>query len=219
MWRSPLPKGILGDSHLAHMIVSSVPSSRDLRRSESVRPAKLNTRSAVALAAGIARNWRGISRNWSAQEIRSCTTNDNNQTSYKVTSTRGRREAYLLSASSVWNKVSGWVTNHLIWGGVEGGSAQRPPEVLRRSRIFFFSYLVAISFPIEFEVWARLCAHFETVTRSKSSELLTYLLVGHVQNLCCFTHWRVDSSALVFSLSSHRHSYIGLVFSSRFIDS
>ncbi len=30
---------------------------------------------------------------------------------------------------------------------------------------------------------------------------------------------RVDSSALVFSLSSHRHSYIGLVFSSRFLDS
>jgi hypothetical protein len=29
---------------------------------------------------------------------------------------------------------------------------------------------------------------------------------------------RVDSSTLVFSLSSHRHSYIGLVFSSRFID-
>ncbi len=28
----------------------------------------------------------------------------------------------------------------------------------------------------------------------------------------------VDSSALVFSLSSHRLSYIGLVFSSRFID-
>ncbi len=29
---------------------------------------------------------------------------------------------------------------------------------------------------------------------------------------------RVDSSALVFSLSSHSHSYIGLVFSSHFID-
>ncbi len=29
---------------------------------------------------------------------------------------------------------------------------------------------------------------------------------------------RVDSSALVFSLSSYRHSYIGLVFTSRFID-
>jgi len=29
---------------------------------------------------------------------------------------------------------------------------------------------------------------------------------------------RVDSSVLVFSLSSHRHSYIGLVFSSRFIE-
>jgi hypothetical protein len=30
---------------------------------------------------------------------------------------------------------------------------------------------------------------------------------------------RVDSSALGFSLSSHRHSYIGFVFSSRFIHS
>jgi hypothetical protein len=30
---------------------------------------------------------------------------------------------------------------------------------------------------------------------------------------------RVDSSFLVFSLSSHRHSYISLLFSSRFIDS
>jgi hypothetical protein len=46
-WETPI---------LDHMITSSVPSSRDLRRSESVRPAKLNTRSAVALAAGIARN-------------------------------------------------------------------------------------------------------------------------------------------------------------------
>ena len=46
-------------------------------------------------------------------------------------------------------------------GGVVGGSAQRPPEALRRSRNFFFSYLVAISFPIEFDVWGRLCTHFE----------------------------------------------------------
>ncbi len=30
---------------------------------------------------------------------------------------------------------------------------------------------------------------------------------------------RVDFSSLVFSLSSHRHSYIGLVFGSRFLDS
>jgi hypothetical protein len=30
---------------------------------------------------------------------------------------------------------------------------------------------------------------------------------------------RVDCSDLVFSLSSHRHSYTGLVFSSRFLDS
>ena len=48
MWRSPLPKGILGDPHLDHMIDSSVPSNRDLCRSESVRP-KLNTRSSVVL--------------------------------------------------------------------------------------------------------------------------------------------------------------------------
>jgi hypothetical protein len=26
---------------------------------------------------------------------------------------------------------------------------------------FFFSYLVAISFPLEFDVWGRLCTHFE----------------------------------------------------------
>ncbi len=64
-------------------------------------------------------------------------------------------------AASVWNKVWGWVTNHLIWGGVEGCSVQRTPEALRRSRNFFFSYLVAISFPIEFDVWGRLCTHFE----------------------------------------------------------
>jgi hypothetical protein len=30
---------------------------------------------------------------------------------------------------------------------------------LRRSRIFFFRYLVAITFPIEFDVWGRLCTH------------------------------------------------------------
>jgi hypothetical protein len=30
---------------------------------------------------------------------------------------------------------------------------------------------------------------------------------------------RIDSSVLVFSLSLHRYSYIGLLFSSRFIDS
>ena len=34
-----------------------------------------------------------------------------------------------------------------------GGLAAQP--------IFFLSYLVAISFPIEFNVWDRLCTHFE----------------------------------------------------------
>ena len=58
MWRSPLPKGILGDPHLDHMMVSIAPSNRDLHRSESVRPVKLNTRSSVVLASGITRNWR-----------------------------------------------------------------------------------------------------------------------------------------------------------------
>jgi hypothetical protein len=47
----------------------------------------------------------------------------------------------------------------LNFGGVEGGSAQRPPEALRLN--FFFSYLVEISFPIEFDVWGRLCTHFD----------------------------------------------------------
>jgi hypothetical protein len=37
---------------VTHMIASNVPSSRDLRRSESVRPAKLNTHSTVELATG-----------------------------------------------------------------------------------------------------------------------------------------------------------------------
>ncbi len=45
--------GILGDPHLDHMIDFSVPSSRDLCTSESVRPTKLNTRSDVELVAGI----------------------------------------------------------------------------------------------------------------------------------------------------------------------
>ena len=38
------------------MIASSVLSSRDLWRSESVRPVKLNTRSVVTLSGGIVRN-------------------------------------------------------------------------------------------------------------------------------------------------------------------
>ncbi len=59
MWKSPLPKGILGDPHLAHMIASSVPSSRDLRRSESVIPEKLNTRSVT-----IHRNSQEIDESW-----------------------------------------------------------------------------------------------------------------------------------------------------------
>ena len=47
---------IYTDVGVVYPHTSSVPSSRDLRRSESVRPEKLNTHSAVALAAGIARN-------------------------------------------------------------------------------------------------------------------------------------------------------------------
>ena len=37
----------------------------------------------------------------------------------------------------------------IVEGLMEGGTVQRPPEALRRSR-FFFGYLVAISFPVEF---------------------------------------------------------------------
>ncbi len=63
-----------------------------------------------------------------------------------------------------------------VWGGVR----KSPPESLRRSRIFFLSYLVAISFPIEFDVFTYLLT---SVTCSKSYDLLTYLLVGRVKNL------------------------------------
>ncbi len=31
-----------------------------------------------------------------------------------------------------------------------------------QSTFLFLSYLVTISFPIQFEVWGRLCTHFET---------------------------------------------------------
>ena len=41
-------------------------------------------------------------------------------------------------------------------GGAGGG-------LLEGSQTFFFSYLIAISFPIEFDVWGRLCTHFEAV--------------------------------------------------------
>jgi hypothetical protein len=56
MWRSPLPKGILGDPHLSHMM----PLRNFKKRFGHVKQAKLNTRSTVALAAGIVRNWRAI---------------------------------------------------------------------------------------------------------------------------------------------------------------
>jgi hypothetical protein len=74
MWRSPLPKGILGDPHLDNMIVSNVPSIRDLHRSESVNPVKLNTGSSVALDVGISRNWRVITE---IQGNRDCPTSLN----------------------------------------------------------------------------------------------------------------------------------------------
>ena len=51
---------------------------------------------------------------------------------------------------------------------------------LCRLRSFFFkkNFVLTVK-PRDVVVWHAL----------KSSELLTYLLVGHVQNLCCFTHW------------------------------
>jgi hypothetical protein len=39
-------------------------------------------------------------------------------------------------------------------------TAQRPPEACGVAN-FFLSYLVAITFPIEFDVWGRLCTHCE----------------------------------------------------------
>ena len=45
-----------------------------------------------------------------------------------------------------------------------GGVREAPRSGCRRpygAVKLFFSYLVAISFPIEFDVWGRLCTHFE----------------------------------------------------------
>jgi hypothetical protein len=59
-------------------------------------------------------------------------------------------------------------------------------------------------------------------SHSQTSRLLTSSLslgVPVPRATQCVYARSVDSSPLGFSLSSHRHSYIGLVFSSRFIDS
>ena len=69
--------------------------------------------------------------------------------------------------------------------------------------------------------------------QSAGSEALSpkYVAVSDIFFSSLFSFWRrvhstnrvharrVDSSTLVFSLSSHRNSYIGFVFSSRFDDS
>jgi hypothetical protein len=61
------------------------------------------------------------------------------------------------SGTSVWNKLPGWVVKHLLRGLL----GEAPPEALWHRLIFFLGYLVTISFPIEFDVWVRLCTHFE----------------------------------------------------------
>jgi hypothetical protein len=38
---------------------------------------------------------------------------------------------------------------------------QRPPEACGAAEFFFLRYLVAITFPLEFDVWGRLCTHCE----------------------------------------------------------
>ncbi len=52
---------------------------------------------------------------------------------------------------------------------------------------------------------------------SRVSRQNDFFFFPPLKDALCARH--VDFSALVFSLSSHRHSYIGLVFSSRFLDS
>ena len=51
-------------SHLTHMNSSSVVSSRDLRKSENVRPAKLKIRSTIALLAGTPRYCLAMTATW-----------------------------------------------------------------------------------------------------------------------------------------------------------
>ena len=75
-----------------------------------------------------------------------------------------------------------------------------------------------------------------SVTCSKSSELLTYLLVGRVQNLCCFTHciyrneiwvwdllWKCFSSgaqllSLLCVFIANRQVYLTTLLQQRFLE-
>ena len=68
----------------------------------------------------------------------------------------------------------------LIEGVIGRGTAQRPLEALRPILNFFLGYLVAISFPIEFDVWGRLCTHVE------AAKVMTFVPVPQHFSL---THW------------------------------
>jgi hypothetical protein len=62
------------------------------------------------------------------------------------------------------------------------------------------------------------CYNPQTTTKKKNSEEKKGEKNPKQSSVLPVYARHVDSSPLGFSLSSHRHSYIGLVFSSRFID-
>jgi hypothetical protein len=62
-----------------------------------------------------------------------------------------------------------------------------------------------------------LTVYILTHTRKSSINFVSLVRCSSSTSNPVYTR-RVDSSTLVFSLSSHRHSYIGLVCNSRFID-
>ncbi len=59
----------------------------------------------------------------------------------------------------------------------------------------------------------------QTEIRNWLKKSLNKLLIQGFTNIPILIFFRVDSSTLVFSLSSHRHSFIGFVCNSRFNDS
>jgi hypothetical protein len=75
----------------------------------------------------------------------------------------------------------------LNWGGGQGDWAQGLRRPLRAAEFIFFEFLVAISFPIEVDVWGRLCTHFE------AAKVMTFAPV--TQNILhtCWT-WKTTVS-------------------------
>jgi hypothetical protein len=71
----------------------------------------------------------------------------------------------------------------IVEGLLEGGTVQRWPEALWRSRIFFFGLLSSDQFSYTIYVWGRLCTHFEAVKVIIFASCLTFLRTKPLRTL------------------------------------